>query len=141
MIALAVIAVGLIAIVGLIPQGIQSSRSAADNTLVATIVHDVFNTVRSQPFNNVNLSTFGFAPAGPYALQNPYVGLEAYFDSSGFTPVTAADRYYRVVLNFQPDVTLPLTLVTATVTWPAKSAPPPTPINSAVFFTQIANYQ
>ena len=142
MVALVVIAVGLIAIVGLIPQGIQSSRSAGDNTLVATIVHDIFNTARSQPFTHVSLSTFGSAFAGPYALQNSY-SFQIYFDSSGLTPpATTADNYYRVTLNFVPQGSLQLSLVTATVQWPVKSATvPATPLNTQVFFTQIDQYQ
>ena len=151
MVALVVIAVGLIAIVGLIPQGIQSSRSAGDNTLVATIVHDVFNTMRSQPFTAVNLNAFGFVSTlpAPYDLRNPYVGPlqapQAYFDSSGLAPANPpADNYYRVVLTFRPHPALPLSLsmVTATVTWPVKSAAVPAiPLNTQVFFTEIANYR
>jgi len=138
MVALVVIAVGLISIVGLIPQGVQSSRSAADNTLVATIVHDIFNTIRSEPFNNVTLSGFGFnTPAPPYNLLVAGSGT-AYFDGNGSLPATAADNYYKVVLNFVPNGTLPLSVVTAIVVWPAKAA---VPANTNVFFTQIANYR
>jgi type IV pilus modification protein PilV len=142
MVALVVISVGLIAIVGLIPQGIQASRSAADNTIVATIVHDVFNTMRCQPFTTVNLTAYGF---GTYNLKNASLlpAPTAFFDQAGFTPTTPpADNYYKVVLKFQPHATLPLSLVTATVSWPAKSLTvPATPLNTQVFFTQIANYQ
>lgn len=143
MVALVVIAVGLIAIVGLIPQGVQSSRSAGDNTLVATIVHDIFNTMRSQPFKTVNLSAFGVAFTGPYNLQNSY-NFPIYFDSSGSSQPAAADNYYRVTLSFQPHPALPLSLslVTAKVEWPVKSAAvPATPLNTQVFFTEIADYQ
>jgi hypothetical protein len=38
MLALAVIAIGLVAIVGMIPHGIQSSRDAADNTDGARLI-------------------------------------------------------------------------------------------------------
>jgi uncharacterized protein (TIGR02598 family) len=141
-VALVVISVGLIAIVGLIPQGIQSSRSASDNTLVATIVHDIFNTIRSQrqQFTAVNLNGFGFG-AATYNLQTaiPASGT-AYFDSSGFNTATPADYYYRVVLNFQLQGTLPLSLVTATVVWPAKQTTV-WPLNTNIFFTEIARYQ
>jgi len=140
MVALVVIAVGLIAIVGLIPQGIQSSRSAADNTLVATIVHDVFNIVRSQPFATVNLNGLGFNPPGYNLSQAGAQSGVAYFDSSGFPTAAQADRYYRVTLNFQHHATLPLSLVTATVAWQAKTAAAAPP-NPQVFFTEIAQYQ
>lgn len=123
MVALVVIAVGLIAIVGLIPQGIQSSRSAADNTLVATIVHDTFNGFRQ------------------LALTSTWPPLSApqdiYYDVAGTNAAPAIpDRYYRIHLT--PQSTPFLLVVTAVVTWPAKSA---APANTNVFVTQIANYQ
>jgi uncharacterized protein (TIGR02598 family) len=136
MLALAVVAIGLIAVIGLIPRGVQASRDAADNTLAATIALDVFNSIRSQPFNNVinvgpgplNLNTF----PGPVTLN---------YDSSG-NPTNALD-YYRVIVTFQPQtglappLGLPLSWVTATVLCPGKSSSPST----NVFATQIANYQ
>lgn len=140
MIAMGVVAIGLIAIIGLIPQGIRASRSAADNTLSATIVHDVLDAVRVSPFTSVDLSKYGFTftPPGPYDLRSFNAPISAFFDSSGLTPATPQDNYYKVVLKFQPQGTLPLSLVTATVSWPAKSA---SPLNNITNFTQIANYQ
>ncbi|HUI08250.1 MAG TPA: prepilin-type N-terminal cleavage/methylation domain-containing protein [Verrucomicrobiae bacterium] len=145
-IALAVMAIGLVAILGLLPRGVQSSRNAADNTLAATIAHDVFNAIRTQPFTAVSLNAYGFGTS-PYNLQNAYPGLgssvAAYFDQSGLTPETAEDDYFRVDLSFQPHTlptVLPLSTVTATVFWPAKSGMT-TFLNTNVFVTEIANYQ
>jgi uncharacterized protein (TIGR02598 family) len=140
-IALAVISVGVIGILGLLPNALDSSRNAADNTLAATIVQDTFSTIRTQPFAAVDLSTLGPTfPPGPYNLQFPPLSITAYFDGSGLTPATAQDNYYKVVLNILPQGTLPLSLVTATVTWPDKSAAVHPP-NTNVFVTQVANYQ
>jgi uncharacterized protein (TIGR02598 family) len=124
MVALVVIAVGLIAIVGLIPQGIQSSRSAADNTLSATIVHDTFNELRRLALVNP------WPPLAPPAQ-------DIYYDVTGTNgnPVPS-DRYYHILLT--PQATPTLLVVTAVVTWPAKSA---APANTNVFVTEIANYQ
>ena len=70
--ALAVSAIGLVAILGLLPQGLQASRDAADNTISATIVHDIFSTLRASPFlNATNVYSLGFTnevngvPSGP----------------------------------------------------------------------------
>ena len=57
--AVAIASIGIIAILGLLPNAIQSSRDATDNTLSATIAQDVFANIRSQPLNTVN---FGNGP-------------------------------------------------------------------------------
>ena len=134
--AMAIMAVGFIAIIGLIPQGVSASRSAADNTISATLVHDIFNTIRSQPFGTVKLGSFGF---GTYDLTVSGSG-SAYFDQSGFAPASAADNYYKVTLNFITQSPVPSSLVVATVTWPAKSATT-LPPNTNTFTTLVAHYQ
>jgi uncharacterized protein (TIGR02598 family) len=122
MVALVVIAVGLIAIVGLIPQGLQSSRSAADNTLVATIVHDTFSQMR---------------------ITWPPASIDIFYDATGLNSFPAAstspDRHFHVVATAQVSPSLPqLYTVTAVVTWPAKAL---VPVNTNVFFTQMADYR
>jgi uncharacterized protein (TIGR02598 family) len=140
--AMAVMAIGLIAILGLIPQGVTSSRGAADNTLVATIVHDIFNATRAQPFAGVNLNSaaypFGF-PLGPYNLQFPKLDT-AYFDQSGLSPLTPADDYFKVVLSFAPQTPQALSVVTASVFWPAKQGMASF-LNTNTFVTLVAQYQ
>jgi uncharacterized protein (TIGR02598 family) len=135
MIALALMAVGLIAIIGLIPQGVKSSRDAADNTLVATIVHDTFNGIRLQAQTAWPPSTL---TAPPLLLTAPQ---DIFYDAAGTNQVGAgsADRYFHVrltPLSSQPN----MLGITATITWPDKSALS-TPLNTNFFFTQIANYQ
>jgi hypothetical protein len=86
----------------------------------------------------VDPSKYGltFVPGGPYNLSSgPPQPITAYFDSDGFT-ATPQNGYYSVVLNFQQPSPV-LSVVTATVSWPWKSASP----NTTVFVTQIANYQ
>jgi uncharacterized protein (TIGR02598 family) len=150
-IAVAVVAIGLIAILGLIPQGVQSSRDAADRTLAATIAQDLFDAVRSQLFTNVNLSSYGTFPnqlGNAYNLQNSYLKYPlatTYFDQSGLSPSTVQDSYFRVDLTFEaqapppPAVTPVLSLVTATVSWPAKPGMT-TFLNTNVFVTEVALY-
>jgi uncharacterized protein (TIGR02598 family) len=130
--ALAVISVGLIAVVGLIPQGIQSARDAADNTLAATIVQDTINTIRQQAVQ----TTGGiWPPAFP----------STYYDAQGTNaiPVTdVQDAYFHVFVNPQVSSssgTL-LYVVTTTITWPDKPGFTGA-LNSNVFVTTIANYQ
>lgn len=157
--ALAVAAIGLVAILGLLPQGLQASRDAADNTIVATLVHDIFSTIRVGQFTSAtnvvslgfnvtappcNLGTFNNGPGG-----NSTLVISSYFDQAGFytTPVGTyyTNAYYKVVLTFQPEIpsTAPagtlatVSKVTATVVWPALSA---VPINTNVFVTKVAQY-
>ena len=126
MLALAIMAIGLIAIIGLIPQGVKSSRDASENTLVATLVHDTFNDLRRQA-----LKTW------PPSL------VDTYYDAAGTNQFSApsVDTYYRVHLLI-PQPTPTLLTISAVVTWPVKSAAPlRVPPNTNFFSTQIANYQ
>ncbi len=150
--ALAVSAIGLMAILGLLPQGLEASRNAADNTISATIVHDVFSTIRAGQFTAAtNLTSLGFS----YPNTPPICNLQTfsssingsivgYFDQAGFT-TNQANGYYLVTLNFQPEIPpgvpnntpASVSMVTATVVWPALSA---SPINTSVFVTKVAQY-
>jgi uncharacterized protein (TIGR02598 family) len=131
MLALAVIAIGLVAVIGLIPQGIQASRDAADNTLAATIAHDTFNQMRQQ----------SLIPAGTW----PPVSQTVYYDALATNVINAVtdpqDAYFRVVVTPQLSVSVQgLYVVTASVTWPAKPTTV-SPLNTNIFVTTIANYQ
>jgi prepilin-type N-terminal cleavage/methylation domain-containing protein len=156
-VALAVISIGLMAVVGLIPQGLQASRDAADNTISATLVDDIFATIRTSPFTSVtNVDSLGFnlhtlpvaQPVSLATFNNSLLPIpsslivSSYFDKAGFIPAsTNADFYYKVVLTFQPEAPAgtpaAVSTVTATVVWPALS---PIPINTNVFVTKVAYY-
>ena len=159
--ALAVSAIGLVAILGLLPQGLQASRDAADNTISATLVHDIFSTIRTSPFTSVtNVDSLGFnlhslsilQPVNLGTFNNSAFGggnsslvVSSFFDKAGFLPATTnADFYYKVLLTFQPEFPAgapngpaAVSVVTATVVWPALSA---WPINTNVFVTKVAQY-
>jgi uncharacterized protein (TIGR02598 family) len=142
MLALAIVSIGLITILGLLPTGLRSARDAADNTIAATVVQDVFSTLRTNPFTNEDLTALGFpASGGPlpgYNLQINYPAITAFFDHEGFTAATVADHYYQVNLTFTNQAPLgALSLVTATIVWPAHSK---NPANTNVFTTGVAQY-
>src|SRR5579862_5115875 len=129
MLALAVIAVGLIAVIGLIPRGIQASRDAADSTIIATIVHDTFNNLRLE----ATQTTSTFPPAD--------LTKELYYDITGTNQTTSPspDTYYHI--HFKTGVSTPtLVQFAAIVTWPDKGQTKP-PVNTNIFFTSLANYQ
>lgn len=129
-ITLAVISVGLIAVIGLIPQGVQSARDATDSTLAATIAQDTINTLRQQSME----------PAFSWAsLSTPQ---DIYYDATGTNPVNTtvptADTYYRV--HLVPQWNANFMTIAATVWWPVKTGTTK-PLNTNTFFTVIANYQ
>jgi len=139
--ALAVVSLGIIAILGLLPVGLQSSRDAADSTLAATIVQDTFSNLRTNDFHNAypcdtcttlkDLATYDTSLAGG-PVSNGY-------DQAGFSVGNKwGDAYYKVMLGYKPQTPLDMTCVIATVVWPAQSR---APINTNTFVTTIAQYR
>ena len=57
--ALGVIGFALLAIIGLLPIGLQSGRASIQETRATHLAKEVFATLRSQPFTAVNLSLLG----------------------------------------------------------------------------------
>jgi len=132
--AIAVISIGIIAILGLLPNALQSGRDAADNTLAATVAQDTFNILRSYPFDAAvvcdtcagtqNLATYNQTESNAYT-------------QAGFSTNNWNGAYFKVVVNFQPQTPLQSTRVTAAVVWPAQSR---VPANTNIFATIIAQY-
>lgn len=118
MLAMGIVALGLMGILALFPNALQSSRDAADTTLAATIAQDAISEARVQSFA-------ALASSGTITLN---------YDSAGFS--NDATPYYRLSRQCDPDPSLQLVRVTAKVLWPA---PSPTPMTN-VFVTFIANY-
>jgi uncharacterized protein (TIGR02598 family) len=135
--ALAVIAIGLIAIIGLLPHGLQASRDAADNTIAATIAQDIFSEIRIDPFNAVNICP---PPCVTHNLRDSTSEPDDVinYDKSGFyVPAGSPNSYFNVRVSYQLQPTPRLWQVRATVVWPAQSA---APINTNIFVTQVAWY-
>jgi uncharacterized protein (TIGR02598 family) len=129
-VALAVISIGLMAVVGLIPQGTQAGRDAADNTIAATVLQDKLTELRQDALANWP----------PTSLATP----DWYYDSIATNvPATAptSDSYYHVHVFLPPGVNAVTTsnslTIVAVVSWPALSA---SPINNITNVTTIANY-
>ncbi|MGD0650814.1 MAG: hypothetical protein ABSA97_06705 [Verrucomicrobiia bacterium] len=144
--AVAVIAIGLLAVIGLFPQGLQSARDAADNTLSATIVQNLFGQLRNGDFT-INICTdpsdlgYPIHCASPVPLNlsipNP-TGILFYFDQEGL--LTNGPAYYRVNLQWSQALSgnSDLMFVRATVVWPAYLSS--APINTNIFITEVARY-
>ncbi|MGD0016153.1 MAG: prepilin-type N-terminal cleavage/methylation domain-containing protein [Verrucomicrobiia bacterium] len=127
MIAVAVVTMGIVAVLGLIPVSLKSARDAKDNTLAAIIVQDVFTIVRSR-FRTYNDATL------------PNIPETVYFDSDS-NPVGAAgvNSYFQVNLTYQQTIPgLDLYRVTAVVTWPAHSLVTASTLPGNTFVTEVA---
>ena len=139
MVALAVVTIGIIAILGLIPVGLKSARDTVDNTVAATIVQDIFTGVRSTFMTYTNPVTAGVALSTIGAIGSSTV----YFDSKGNGPVAAGtNSYFQVNLTYEQEYTLStLYRVTAVVTWPAHNPAGVTPstLPGNTFVTEVAS--
>jgi hypothetical protein len=125
--ALAAAIIGIVALMGLIVVSHRAARTAADDTIVATIVQDIFTDLRRQPFTGG--PGYNLAGAGTDTL---------YFDANGFDASSgpAGNQYYRLHLEYGPDyATGSLAIVRAVVVWPSAST---APANTNVFVTKVA---
>lgn len=145
--AIAVALIGIVGVLAILPQGMQSARSAADNTITATVVENIFSQLRTGNFQQGGGTVICTDPTcSSYVQIN--LGKDSpvetfYFDQAGV--ITNASRvawntYYQMTLTYtnQAQQGLPLlSLVTATVVWPAQAQSPP---NTNIFTTEIAQY-
>jgi len=127
--ALAITTFGIVAVLGLLPGGLTAARNAADSTITATIVQDMFSTLRQQSFTNTTLWGLN------YSLANAGSATSSYFDQAGNQ--TNASSYYQITVT-NLSVSTSMTMVKATVVWPAQSV---APINTNVYTTTIAKYR
>ena len=138
--AVAVIAVGLMAVIGLFPQGLQSSRDASDNTLSAMIAQDILDDIRRQSGNTTFQISFCSCPSHTWGASS--TADLFWMDAQGATNVSlGSGSYFQIQATYNPNSGgIPsLTEAIVTVVWPvpAASAAPP---NTNVFYTKIAKY-
>ena len=129
--ALAITTFGIVAVLGLLPGGLTAARNAADSTITATIVQDMFSTLRQQSFTNTSVwgNAFTLNPANP--------PVSFYFDQAG-NSVTNNQNYYKITLQ-SLNSSASQADVKAMVMWPAWVNA--TPMNTNVYTTTIANYR
>ena len=144
--AIAVALIGIVGVLAILPQGMQSARSAADNTITATIVENLFSQLRAGSFNNIVIcpDTNNCNSPVKIDLTQTQNAPALFFDQTGSIVNTNNSNnnniYYRVNLTWQPqNLNQPqqLSEVTATVYWPAFS---PHPANTNIYTTAIAWY-
>ncbi|MBX7157898.1 MAG: Verru_Chthon cassette protein B [Verrucomicrobiae bacterium] len=93
--AVGVVAIGIIAILGLLPSGLNSSRDTANETRAALMAQSIYSTLRSQPFDKVEL----FGEDVNLSSQNG--PLQLYSDINGnITNVESAESVFFLNLDF-----------------------------------------
>lgn len=135
--AIAVALIGIVGVLALLPQGMQSARSAVDSTISATLVQDIFSQLHIAPYNDIVICIETNTCANSVKLNLTQTQLPAnpkmlFFDQTGAivnTATVTSDTYYQMNLSYQPQQNLQqqnlsLSLVTATVIWPALSLHP-----------------
>jgi uncharacterized protein (TIGR02598 family) len=110
--ALAIIATAFIAILGLLPAGLDASRQATDATIVATILDDLHSRVQHEPLKEGLLS---FSPAF-YDDRGTFLSAKALAEP-------AARPFYRAELRVgrwakQPQDTSQLRPLRIELSWP-----------------------
>src|SRR5438105_4686137 len=112
--ALGVAAFCLIAIVGLMPVGVQTNRNATSQTAATNIMAAIVADLRATPTFNTSSTEFGIT----FRTNAPPL----YFDGSGqFTTLPGANSRYQV--NVTCNGTSELRYADLKVTWPAAATP------------------
>jgi uncharacterized protein (TIGR02598 family) len=116
-VALGIGAFCLIAILGLLPIGVQSNRDSSSQTAATTIMGNVIADMRATPNGSTTSTqyqvTFGTAKT-------------MYFDGSGhFSTSVAPDSRYQLNIAFPNSGggTFAPTYAALTLSWPAKASP------------------
>jgi type IV pilus assembly protein PilV len=135
--AVAIFAVGIIAVLGLLPTGLQSARAASDRTIAAMIANDAFSQLRVDPFGSAYVCTNAGCTTGVTLNLSNNVSATYGYMLTGALPATSSDPvYFRVNLTCS-SMAPGLSSVRATIVWPAAAV---APANTNIFITQVAWY-
>ena len=112
--AMGIAAFCLIAVMGLMPVGVQTNRNATSQTAATNIMAAVVADLRATPTFNTSSTEFGIT----FGTNAPPL----YFDGSGqFTTLPGANSRYQ--LNVTWNGTSGLRYADLKVTWPAAATP------------------
>jgi uncharacterized protein (TIGR02598 family) len=114
-IALAVIAIAFVALLGLLPAGLNQSRQAADSTVTAAILEDLHHRLQGQKLQ-----------AGPASFSPAFYDDHGVFIPAGASAAEQARRLYRAEVKIgtwktKPAGTSALRPVTIELSWPVDS--------------------
>jgi uncharacterized protein (TIGR02598 family) len=112
--ALAIIATAFVAILGLLPAGLEASRQAGNSTIVATVLDEVHQRIQQQPLKT-----------GPLAFSPAFFDERGAFIPADAEPARIAQRFYRADVEIvewatPPAHTSALRPVSVAVSWPVQ---------------------
>jgi type II secretory pathway pseudopilin PulG len=133
--ALSIVAVGLVSIMGLFPQGLNSAKNAADDSLCAIVAQDTIADRRIDI--QIGASSIGAANIPP-----------RWFTANGqeiIGPTSATNAMFKCMITALPFPGLPnLEQTQVQIFWPWYNAnlntKTPAPANTNIFVTQITKY-
>ena len=111
--AIGIIATALVAILGLLPAGLNASRDAADSTVIATVLEDVSGRLKGQPLRT---GPVAFSPA-LYDVGGHFITLNPEDPASGAGAIYRADVEI-LQADVQPANTSNLRIARISVSWP-----------------------
>ncbi|MEI6085541.1 MAG: prepilin-type N-terminal cleavage/methylation domain-containing protein [Verrucomicrobiota bacterium] len=126
--AIAICSIGLIALLGLIPTGIDASRRAADDTLAASLASDVLHWRRISPYTNSTFLPYGSPPLNTRANVQMTTdamgnfGVDEYNNTNLFYTGAYFLTTYTVMDNPLFPGALDAARVVISVEWPALSS-------------------
>lgn len=125
--ALAVVSLGVVTIIGLLPTAQESARSAADRTVVATILEDVIGELRGMDYGTLRT----LPPSTEYL-----------FSQEGALTNSYSPPYFQVTVEREDSNSYgtDLQVVRVKAGWPYRSGGGPL-LNTETFLTQIARYK
>jgi Tfp pilus assembly protein PilV len=97
-IAIGVISFALVAIIGILPVGLASSRQSAQETRANHLAEEIFSTLRSQPFTSASLSSLGTNTTVDLSSQNGTLASPLYASYDG--QFVATPDYFTIRLQF-----------------------------------------
>jgi type II secretory pathway pseudopilin PulG len=134
--ALSIVAIGLVTIIGLFPQGLTSGRNAVDDSLCGIIAEDAIASrkidiqTKVSPIGDPNIPIRWYAANGTEITA---------------APINPANAMFQVVITATPVPGIPnLENTQIQILWPwfsgqtvTKTPPPP---NTNTFYTEITKY-
>ena len=135
--ALGVVAISMLAILGLLAAGSQVNRTATDQTASSDILSAVANDLRATPGPTATSLGYGITiPSNPVASETRTT---LYFNSAGEASTSqVSGSRYRLVLTFLPTGAGRFaTRVSLRMTWPAAADPTNANTQSAEMFLAL----
>ena len=116
--AIGIAALCLLAVIGLVPVAVLTTRNATSQTAATNIMAAVVADLRATPKNSNTSAQFAITFGTDRCLGCSQPPL--YFDRTGqFTTSLGANSVYQVNVRWSPSGSVPLRYADVTVTWPA----------------------